>query len=123
VGVEVERVEFFRRLLNERRIALLREAGLNLEQLIDARDPMADALDLASTESDREFSLRIQDRDRRLLHKIDLALERVEDGSYGVCVACGEDIDERRLMARPVATHCIDCKTEAEQLESRRRAF
>ena len=84
---------------------------------------MSDTLDVASMESNREFNLRLQDRERRLIHKIQDALERIGDGTYGVCVACGGDIDERRLMARPVATHCIDCKTEAEQLERRQRAF
>lgn len=118
-----ERLEFFRKLLLERRAALLKEAGAALESLIDEREALADTIDVATSESDREFNLRLQDRERRLLHKIDEAVGRVDDGSYGVCVACGEDIDERRLMARPVATHCIDCKTEAEQLEMRRRAF
>jgi DnaK suppressor protein len=121
--VEQVRLEFFRRLLNDRKAALLKEAGVNLEALIDDREALADTIDIASEETDREFSLRLQDRERRLIHKIEEAIQRVDDGTYGVCVACGEDIDERRLMARPVATHCIDCKTEAEQLESRRRAF
>ena len=121
--MEPHRLDFFRKLLHERKAALLREAGVNIDRLIEDREPYADSVDIASEETDREFSLRLHDRERRLVHKIDEAIGRVEDGSYGVCEACGEDIDERRLMARPVATHCIDCKTEAEQLEARRRAF
>lgn len=121
--MEPERLEFFRQLLNDRKAALLKEAGVQLGSLIDDRESPPDTLDMAAEETDRDFSLRLQDRERRLLHKIEEAQLRVEDGSYGICVACGSDIDERRLMARPVATQCIDCKTEAEQLESRRRAF
>ena len=121
--MEADRLEFFRKLLHDRRAAVLKEANQALGALIEEREQLPDALDLAADESDREFGLRLQDRERRLLHKIEEAIHRVDDGSYGTCEACGEDIDERRLMARPVATHCIDCKTEAEQLESRRRAF
>jgi DnaK suppressor protein len=121
--MESERVEFFRKLLLDRKAALLREAGVELHHLVDAREAPPDTLDMAAEETDRDFSLRLQDRERRLLHKIDEAITRVESGTYGICEACGSDIDERRLMARPVATQCIDCKTEAEQLETRRRAF
>jgi DnaK suppressor protein len=121
--LEQGRLEFFHRLLDERLEALLKEAGATLETLIDERESLPDSIDVASMESNREFSLRLQDRERRLIHKIQEAIQRVGEGSYGVCVACGEDIDERRLMARPVATHCIDCKTEAEQLERKKRAF
>lgn len=121
--MEQERLDFFRKLLRERLEVLMRDAGQNIGHLVDERESVADEIDIASMESNRDFSLRLQDRDRRLVHKVQEALQRIEDGTYGVCVACGEDIDERRLMARPVATHCIDCKTEAEQLEPRRRAF
>jgi DnaK suppressor protein len=123
VGLEPDRIDFFRKLLADRRNAVLKEAGVQLGVLIEERETPPDAIDQASVESDREFSLRLQDRERRMLHKIEEAIARVETGSYGLCEACGVDIDERRLMARPVATHCIDCKTEQEQLESRRRAF
>lgn len=120
--MEPARREFFRQLLQERKSALLKEARAT-PPAVNEREQMPDEIDIAAVESSREFDFRLQDRDRRLLQKIDDAIGRVDEGSYGVCVACGEDIDERRLMARPVATHCIDCKTEVEQLEGRRRAF
>ena len=78
---------------------------------------LADAIDLASMESNRDFQLRIRDRERVLIHKIKEAIARLDVGDYGTCVSCGNEIAEKRLMARPVATHCIDCKTELEQLE------
>lgn len=117
--MDSERVEFFQKLLNERLEALLREAGQNLGRLTDEREMLSDTLDIASMESSRDFTLRLQDRERRLVHKLRQALQHIEDDEYGVCIACGDDISEKRLMARPVATHCIDCKTEAEQQERR----
>ena len=112
--MDAERTEFFRKLLNERLEALLHEAGANIGRLTNERETLADTLDIAASESTRDFSLRLQDRERRLVGKLRQALSRLDDGEYGICIACGEDISEKRLMARPVATHCIDCKTEAE---------
>lgn len=115
--MEKDRLEFFRTVLNERLRSLLSEAGATLGDLTDEKENLADAIDLASMESNRDFQLRIRDRERVLIHKIKEALGRIDDGDYGICVACGNEISEKRLLARPVATHCIDCKTEIEQLE------
>ena len=109
--------EFFKQLLTERLRALLAEAGASLGDLTDEKENLADAIDLASMESNRDFQLRIRDRERLLVSKIKEALERIDTGEYGTCVMCGEEISEKRLVARPVATHCIDCKTELEQIE------
>ena len=106
-------------MLNQRMDALIMGSGETLGQLTGEQETHADAVDVATAESNREFTLRLQDRDRRLVGKIRSALKRMDEGEYGICIACGEDISERRLMARPVATHCIDCKTEAEQMERR----
>ncbi len=119
--MEAERREFFKNLLEERLEALLAGAGTTLGALTEQRESLADHIDVASMESNRDFTLRLKDRERRLVYKIRAALTRIDEDEYGVCVACGEDIGERRLMARPMATLCIDCKTEAEQLERRRR--
>ncbi len=115
--MEKEKLEFFRSLLTERLRALLTEAGATLGDLTDEKENLADAIDLASMESNRDFQLRIRDRERVLIHKIKEAIARIDDGAYGICVLCGNEISEKRLIARPVATHCIDCKTELEQLE------
>jgi len=87
------------------------------------RESEADELDIAITESNRDFALRMADRERRLLKKIRHALEEISQGSYGTCESCGASITYKRLLARPVARLCIDCKTEAEQLEGRTRYF
>ena len=121
--MDAEKIEFFKKLLQERLQALLNEAGATLGDLTGDQENLADALDIASMESNRDFQLRIRDRERVLIRKIQGALQRIDDGEYGYCVVCGNEIAEKRLIARPVATHCIDCKTEAEQLERHSRSF
>jgi len=123
VGMDADKLEVFRSQLEERLSSLLSEAGATLGDLTDTKEPLADALDIASMESNRDFQLRIRDRERVLIRKITQAIRRIEDGEYGFCIGCGNDITEKRLRARPVATHCIDCKTEAEQLERRSRSY
>ncbi|MFM7204254.1 MAG: RNA polymerase-binding protein DksA [Myxococcota bacterium] len=115
-----EKLEFFRTLLHERLEKLQSEADKALTDLTQEKENIPDSIDLASEESERDFNIRIKDRERRLILKVREALERINEGTFGVCVACGEDISERRLIARPVTTHCIDCKTAAEQMEKRR---
>lgn len=118
--MEADRLVVFRKLLNSRLDALLEGASGTIAHLTQPRESLTDEVDIAVDEINRDFVLRLQDRDRRLVEKIREALERTHTGEYGLCVACGEDIDERRLMARPVATHCIDCKTEVEAAEMHR---
>lgn len=118
-----DRKEFFRALLEERLEVLLLAASSSLGALTAERELPPDSVDVAALESNRDFVLRLQERERRLVLKIKRALTRIDDGEYGICVGCGGDISERRLLARPVALYCIDCQTEAEQLERGIRAF
>ena len=115
--MKAERLELFRNLLSERLEALIREAESGVGELVSEKENLPDSIDLATQESNRDFTLRMRDRERRLIYKIREALKRIEEGDYGECVVCGEDISQGRLLARPVTTHCIDCKTEAEQQE------
>ena len=110
-------------ILEEQLESLVSQSRNAVSQLTEIRENDADPLDLAVTESNRDFTLRLADRERRLLVKIRYALERMQNGEYGGCESCGEAITFGRLMARPVATLCIDCKTEAEQVERRKRVF
>ena len=112
-----DRLDFFRNLLNQRLSSLYTDAEGGVGELVEEKENLPDSIDLASSETDRDFSLRMRDRERKLIYKLKEALGRCEDGTYGECEVCGEDISEGRLMARPVTTHCIDCKTEAEQQE------
>ena len=78
-----------------------------------------DPTDRASLESNRNFTLRIRDRERKLLAKVREAIKRIDSGTFGVCEGCGGEIEEKRLIARPMTTMCIDCKTVAEEEELR----
>jgi DnaK suppressor protein len=112
-----------RGILDEQLQEIMTLSKAALHDVVEVREQDADPLDLAVSESNREWTLRLADRERRLLSKIKHALERIQAGEYGVCESCGQAITFKRLMARPVATLCIDCKTEAEQVESRKRVF
>lgn len=94
-----------------------------VSSLTQEEETEADTLDIATNASNREFMLRLADRERRMLSKIKGGLSRMAEGEYGTCDGCGGAITYGRLLARPVATMCIDCKTEAEQLSPRRSAF
>ena len=77
----------------------------------------ADPTDRASHEAERSFELRIRDREHKLIKKIKKAIVRIDNGSFGQCEACEEEISIARLKARPVTTQCIDCKTREEDME------
>lgn len=108
---------FFRDLLTQRLEGLLEDANKTVSDMTDHRESFPDPTDRATMESDRNFELRIRDRERRLIGKIRDALERLDGGTYGICEECGEDISEERLKARPVTTLCIECKKRQENEE------
>jgi len=112
--------EYFRKLLNERLEQLLQEASKTVSGMTDQGDNFPDPTDRAALESDRNFLLRIRDRERKLIVKIKEALERLDNGTFGICEACGEEISEKRLKARPVTTLCIECKKKQETEEKLR---
>jgi DnaK suppressor protein len=111
----------FRKLLHERRRELLGDAARTADEMGERQAMFPDPTDRAALEGDRNLSLRIRDRERKLLSKIDEALARIDDGTYGRCELCEEEIGVARLKARPVTTLCIDCKSLQEQEERRRR--
>ena len=114
-----KKVNFFKKLLEERLEGLLSEADSTVSDMTHSKEDFPDPTDRASHESERNFILRIRDRERKLIVKIQDALDKVENGTFGICEECGEDISEKRLKARPVTTLCIHCKTEAEERERR----
>jgi DnaK suppressor protein len=116
--VDRELLEYFKTVLNDQKKNLLAQANQTVSHnVIKEGDHLSDYADIASSESDRTFHLRIRDRERKLIKKIDQALERIDDGTFGLCERCGEEIDSERLKARPVTTYCIDCKTKLEKEE------
>jgi DnaK suppressor protein len=116
-------LETLKKILDDQVEELMGQSREHVQEVTEVRDNEADPLDLAVNESNRDFTLRMADRERRLVSKIRKALDRMQNGEYGACESCGEEITFSRLMARPVATLCIDCKTEAEQMESKKKAF
>jgi len=113
-----EKLLYFKGLLEGRLHALLEEAEKTVTDMVDdKKGAFPDPTDRASFESDRNFLLRIKDRERKLVTKVKEALDRIEDGTFGICESCGRPISEKRLMVRPVTTQCIECKTEEEQRE------
>lgn len=107
----------FKELLQKQMSDLLQNAGVTVSEMTEEKTNFPDPTDRASLESDRNFELRIRDRERKLLNKIREALERIEAGEFGLCESCEEPISVERLRARPVTTLCIDCKTEEERQE------
>lgn len=97
---------------------LLREAEESLN-LLPGEINFPDMGDQATAETDRDFMLRLRDRERMLLKKIEEAIERIDNGTFGICdgADCGREIGLKRLEARPVTTYCIDCKTRQEEEE------
>ena len=114
-------LKLFQRLLLARRQELLDEAERTVGGMTDSKENFPDPTDRASLESNRNAMLRIRDRERKLINKIDDALKRIDDGSYGLCESCSGPIGLDRLKARPVTTLCIDCKSDQEAQERRQR--
>ena len=109
--------EYFRNKLLAWREEILREARETLQHLQDENVNHPDIADRASSETDRAIELRARDRQRKLIAKIDAALGRIEDGSYGFCEETGEPISLRRLDARPIATLSIEAQERHERRE------
>ncbi len=108
----------FKELLLEKRHAVLERARKTLteDMTLDTND-LADEMDLAATEYIQSFEFRLRGREKHLLTKVDLALKKIEDGTFGVCEVCEEAIGKKRLEARPEAGLCIRCKEDQERDE------
>lgn len=108
----------FQTMLEESRQALLQSAKRTLleESTFDTED-LPDEIDLASSEYNQSMVFRLRDREKFLLRKIEKALDRIREGTFGICERCEEEISIKRLEARPVTTLCIRCKEEQEKKE------
>jgi len=108
---------YFRQKLLDWRDDILKEAKETLQHLQDENQNHPDVADRASSETDRSIELRSRDRQRKLISKIDAALGRIEDGTYGYCEETGEPISLKRLEARPIATLSIEAQERHERRE------
>lgn len=112
-----EDLDFFKNLLTLQLSQLMGLANSTISTLLDAVEHASDPLDRATLESERSSMLRIRDRESKLIDKIKKALENIENGTFGICEICEEEISIERLKARPVTSHCIECKTKMEAEE------
>ena len=116
--MKTKELEKFKKILLEKKEMLLQNAKNTLEtdMALDAAD-LPDEMDLASSEYLQSFQFRLRGRERTFLTKIEKALAKISDGTFGTCEDCGEPIHAKRLEARPEATLCIKCKEEQEREE------
>jgi len=112
-------LEFFKGLLIQQLDDLLNQAKKTVGALMQDGALSPDPLDRASEAMGRDFTLRIRDREYRLIQKIKTTLEKIQDGTFGICENCEEDISFARLKARPVTSYCIHCKSKMEAMEKR----
>jgi DnaK suppressor protein len=110
-------LEYFKTLLTDQLEELLDHADDTVSGMTAQKENFPDPTDRASLEADRNFMLRIRDREHKLIKKIKKTLDRIDNGTFGICESCGEDIATERLKARPVTTQCIECKTKEEAME------
>ena len=115
-------LEKFKKLLEKQLVGLQTDFGKEMPT-VGTSSVLADVNDQASLESERSFELRIKDRERKLIAKVNEALRKIADGSYGVCDSCGESIGVKRLQARPVTSLCINCKAQMEAEEKREESL
>jgi DnaK suppressor protein len=116
--VKKQELKRFKTLLTEKRDEIVKKAKQTLEEdmTLDAND-LPDEMDLASSEYLQSFTFRLRGREKVFLDKIERALRKIEDGSFGVCEECSEEIAVKRLEARPETTLCIRCKEDQERVE------
>jgi DnaK suppressor protein len=107
----------FKGILLQQRQEIIENAEATVASMLSQAENYPDPTDRASMETDRSFNLRLRERERHLLKKIDAAIDRINNGTFGVCEHCGDDISLARMEARPVSTLCIRCKTIQEEME------
>ncbi len=110
-------LEYFRKMLTCWQEDLYKQADVTVADLQEPTVKAIDPVDQASLQTTRDFTLRIKVREGRLIGKINQSLSRIEEGTFGICDMCGEEISIQRLKARPVTNFCITCKNKMEALE------
>jgi len=115
--MDSKQLQDFREQLEQMKRDVISDVEQTLSDMTSQNGNIPDPNDRATVESDRSFELRLRGRERKLLDKIDEAIDRIKEGNYGICEECGGEIRIKRLEARPVAKFCINCKTLQEQRE------
>ena len=115
--METHDLECFRATLTQSLNDLIKKGDETVSLLLESAADSPELIDQATHEANRSLMLRMRDRENRLIRKINQSLARLEDGTFGICEMCGEDISINRLKARPVTTYCIACKSKMEAME------
>jgi len=116
--MDEKELDQFRKILTDLMRDLENQSGKTVSELMLEQDREIEALAESSIQMNWAVTLRLRSRESRLIKKIKSALERIEDGTYGLCEICGENISIKRLMARPVTSKCIECKEREEKMEA-----
>jgi DnaK suppressor protein len=121
----VERLDEIKEILLKMKAETLKEINKSLKSTSDAPsgEPSGDIYDQASSERDRELGLLLGDREREKLRNIDEALLKFEEGEYGICEECGDDIPLGRLKVMPFARYCVRCKSDIEKMQAQTKRF
>lgn len=115
--MDADKLLYYRSFIQHEMAKLSTVQAKTMTEMIVSTERLPDSVDHSSSQSDRNFELKIRERERNLIAKMEETILRIDKGTYGICDDCGEDISEKRLIARPVTTLCIDCKTKQEQSE------
>lgn len=115
--METHDLEYFHEILMKQLNDLLKKSDETVSLLLEFTVDSPEFIDQATHEADRTLRLRMRDRENKLIRKINRSLARFEDGTFGICDVCGDDIPIKRLKARPVTTYCIACKNKMETME------
>ena len=116
--MDIKELERFRKILTDLMDELENQSDQTVSELMQEQDREIEALADSSLQMNWAVTLRLRSRESLLIKKIKSALERIEDGTYGICEVCGENISIKRLMARPVTSKCIECKEMEEKMEA-----
>jgi DnaK suppressor protein len=116
--MDKKELEQFKKILTDLMGELVDQSGQTVSELMLEQDREIEPLAESSIQMNWALTLRLRSRESRLIKKIKSALERIEDGTYGICESCGENISLKRLMARPVTSKCIECKEMEEKMEA-----
>ena len=115
--MNTEKLREFRSLFESQMKMIIASQSLTGEEFNLSKDDLLDEVDLTASELEQNMRIRLRNRQTLYLKKMEQALSRIKDGSFGECKACGDDIEVRRLEARPTTTHCVACKEEEERRE------
>jgi DnaK suppressor protein len=116
-AMKKKELDFFRKMLNRQLAELTQKSDADIAKLLRSVVHSADPVDQAEMELERNYAIRMLERENKLILKVKKALGKIEDHSFGICEGCGQEIDSERLKLRPVAEFCISCKTHQEKLE------